>query len=385
MSATRTGARLEDVPMRVEVLGREEIEEKMLMTPGDIVMMLNEMGGMRVQTTSPSLGAASVRIQGMRGRYTRFFSDGLPLFGEVGGLGLLQIPPMDLGQVEVIKGVASSLYGAGAMGGVVNLISRRPSAEPERELLVNQSTRGATDVVGWYSTAAKQGWAFTVLASGHGQVPNDVNDDVWTDLPGYARAVVRPRRLLGRREGTVLLRHGRIHRRGPEGGTDGEILPQAGVPYEEALDTRRIDGGAVGQVLLRDRFLLSVRGAIPHQRQDHLFGDVRERDTHDTAFGEATIRAMAGRHTFVGGVAVERTAYRPVDVPQFEYTFVVPGVFGQADVEAGEVAVAERQRAPRSPQRVRHVLQPSRRRAVSVGRLDQPTLDRHWLLRPVCR
>jgi len=65
------------------------------MTPGDIVMMLNEMGGMRVQATSPSLGAASVRIQGMRGRYTRVLSDGLKLFGEVGGLGLLQIPPMD--------------------------------------------------------------------------------------------------------------------------------------------------------------------------------------------------------------------------------------------------------------------------------------------------
>jgi iron complex outermembrane receptor protein len=59
VSATRTEARLEDQPMRVEVLAREEIEEKMLMTPGDIVMMLNEMGGMRVQVTSPSLGAAS--------------------------------------------------------------------------------------------------------------------------------------------------------------------------------------------------------------------------------------------------------------------------------------------------------------------------------------
>ncbi len=64
------------------------------MTPGDIVMMLNEMGGMRVQATSPSLGAASVRIQGMRGRYTRILSDGLPLYGsQPGGLGLLQIPP----------------------------------------------------------------------------------------------------------------------------------------------------------------------------------------------------------------------------------------------------------------------------------------------------
>jgi outer membrane receptor for ferrienterochelin and colicins len=103
VAATRTNKRLDDQPMRVEVLGREEIEEKLLMTPGDIVMMLNEMGGMRVQATSPSLGAASIRIQGMRGRYTRLLSDGLPLFGEqVGGLGLLQIPPMDLGQVEVI-------------------------------------------------------------------------------------------------------------------------------------------------------------------------------------------------------------------------------------------------------------------------------------------
>src|SRR5437764_10267783 len=53
VSATRTNRRLEDTPTRVEVLDREEIEEKMLMTPGDIVMMLNEMGGLRVQATSP--------------------------------------------------------------------------------------------------------------------------------------------------------------------------------------------------------------------------------------------------------------------------------------------------------------------------------------------
>ncbi len=91
VASTRTGRRIEDQRMRVEVLDREEIEEKMLMTPGDIVMMLNEMGGMRVQATSPSLGAASVRIQGMRGRYTRILSDGLPLYGaQPGGLGLLR-------------------------------------------------------------------------------------------------------------------------------------------------------------------------------------------------------------------------------------------------------------------------------------------------------
>ena len=45
VASTRTDRRIEDQPLRVEVLNREEIEEKMLMTPGDIVMMLNEMGG----------------------------------------------------------------------------------------------------------------------------------------------------------------------------------------------------------------------------------------------------------------------------------------------------------------------------------------------------
>ena len=115
--------------MRVEVVPGEEVQEKLMMTPGDVSMLLNETNGLRVQTTSPSLGGANVRIQGLRGRYTQILADGLPLYGgQTGSIGLLQIPPMDLGQVEVIKGVASALYGMSAIGGVVNLVSRRPPA-----------------------------------------------------------------------------------------------------------------------------------------------------------------------------------------------------------------------------------------------------------------
>lgn len=331
VTATRTDKRLEDQPMRVEVLVREEVEEKMLMTPGDIVMMLNEMGGMRVQATSPSLGAASVRIQGMRGRYTRFFSDGLPLFGEVGGLGLLQVPPMDLGQVEVIKGVASSLYGAGAMGGVVNLISRRPTAEPQREVLVNRSSRGATDVVGWYSAPAKLGWAFTLLGSGHWQEKTDVNDDLWADLPGYSRAVVRPRVFWDGGDGRTLF--ATVGFTGEDRAGGGEPL---GLPYREALDTRRLDGGAVGQWLLDQRYLVVARVAAVQQRHDHQFGEVRERDRHETEFAEVSVRAPAGHHTVVAGLAFERDVYRPRDLEQFGYSFTVPGFFVQDDIEVNK-------------------------------------------------
>jgi len=228
----------------------------------------------------------------------------------------------------VIKGVASSLYGAGAMGGVVNLLSRRPAREGQRELLLNRSTRGATDAVAWYATPAQQGWAFTFLGGGHWQEKNDVNDDAWLDLPGYSRAVVRPRVFWDGGRGRTFFATAGFTAENREGGG----IP-AGVPYVEALNTRRADAGAVAQMLIRQRYLVSMRGAVMHQQHDHLFGDVRERDRHDTAFGEVTIRATAGRHTLVAGAALERDAYRPQDLPRFAYTFTVPGVFAQDDVE----------------------------------------------------
>jgi outer membrane receptor for ferrienterochelin and colicins len=332
VATTRTNKRLEDQPMRVEVLAREEIEEKMLMTPGDIVMMLNEMGGMRVQATSPSLGTASVRIQGMRGRYTRVLSDGLPLFGDVGGLGLLQIPPMDLGQVEVVKGVASALYGAGAMGGVINLLTRRPTAEHEREFLLNRSSRGATDAVTFLATPLSRGWSASLLGGGHWQEIVDVNDDAWADLPGYGRAVVRPRLFWDGGNGRSFFATAGFTYEDRDGGTpDGSVLPDTGTPYVEALETRRYDIGAFGQFLLQNRYVVTTRAAVTRQSHDHQFGEVLERDRHDTVFGEIAIRGTAGRQTWVGGLAIQRDAYTPRDVPQFEYDFVAPGAFGQYD------------------------------------------------------
>lgn len=335
IASTRTDKRLEDEPMRVEVLAREEIEEKMLMTPGDIVMMLNEMGGMRVQATSPSLGAASVRIQGMRGRYTRVLSDGLPLFGEVGGLGLLQIPPMDLGQVEVIKGVASALYGAGAMGGVVNLLSRRPGREAEQEFLLNRSTRGATDAVAFLSGPLSRSWSASLLAGGHWQETNDINDDAWADLPAYGRAVVRPRVFWDGGNGRTFFATSGVTYEDRDGGTpDGQVLAATGQPYVEALETQRYDGGALAQFLLKGRYVVTARAAVARQRHDHQFGEVIERDRHDTLFGEVAVRGTAGRQTWIGGLAMERDAYTARDVPRFDYTFTIPGAFAQYDVTA---------------------------------------------------
>ena len=333
--ATRTDTRLQDLPTRVEVLGQEEIDEKTMMTPGDIVMMLNEMGGLRVQSTSPSLGAASVRIQGMRGRYTAFLGDGLPLFGQQGGgLGLLQIPPVDLGQVEVIKGVSSALYGAGAMAGVVNLISRRPSKEPVREILLNRSTRGATDASIFLASQLTSHWGASFLGSGDWQQHNDIDHDGWADLAGYSRGVVRPRFFWDGGNGWTAFLTGGVTYENRDGGTlPGAVLPANGMSYTEALNTRRHDFGGNVQYVVRQHYVITAQFAASLQDHDHRFGDIRERDRHELLFGELAARGTFHRNTWVIGVAAQREVYRPRDVPQFRYRYTTPGVFLQDDFE----------------------------------------------------
>lgn len=342
VSATRGERRVEDTPLRVEVIDEEEIAEKVAMTPGDITMMLAETGGLRVQSTNPSLGGANVRIQGLSGRYSLVLADGLPLYGQVGGLGLLQIPPLDLGTVEIIKGTASALYGSSALGGVINLVARRPADEAEHTALVNQTTRGGTDVAYFGSAPLGERWGYTLLAGAHRQRRNDLDDDGWTDMPGYERALVRPRLYFDDGAGRTAFLTGGFMAEDRRGGTmAGATVPGAGA-WAEALDTRRADLGGVARWMLAPDdalggSILSVRGSAMEQRHDHRFGPVREEDRHRTWFGEATLtipRVHAGRNVmYVVGTAFEQDGYRNATVPGFDYTHSISSAFAQLDAD----------------------------------------------------
>jgi outer membrane receptor for ferrienterochelin and colicins len=340
VTATRSGRRIDDEPLRVEVVNAEEVQEKLMMTPGDVSMLLNETNGLRVQTTSPSLGGANVRIQGLRGRYTQILADGLPLYGgQTGSIGMLQIPPMDLGQVEIIKGVASALYGTSAIGGVVNLVSRRPPKEGrEREILFNRTSHAGTDVVAWLAQPLTPRWGATFVGGAHFQERSDLDDDAWTDLPMYRRVVARPRLFWEDNAGKSLLvaLGGTTEQR--SGGTMPGGRAPDGQPFPETLDTLRIDGGGVFRAVTATGRVVSVRGSATAQRHHHEFGAVLEHDRHRTWFGEASLTGASGPHTWVAGAAFQRDAYRSSAVPRFDYTYTVPGLFAQEEFVAASWA-----------------------------------------------
>jgi iron complex outermembrane receptor protein len=334
VTATRTDTRLEDQPMRVEVVSGEEVQEKIMMTPGDISMLLAETNGLRVQTTSPSLGGASLRIQGLRGRYAQILADGLPLYGgQTGSIGLLQIPPMDLGQVEVIKGVASALYGMSAIGGVVNLVSRRPPRDaPERELLVNGTSHGGADLVNWLAGPVGDRWGYTFVGGLHSQRRSDLDEDGWTDLPMYRRAAGRGRLFWDNTAGkSLLLAFGGMGEERRGGTTSGGVAPD-GRLFAEDLSTKRVDGGAVWRMTTADGRVLAARMSATVQNHTHTFGPMVERDAHRTVFGEVSLTGTRARHTWVVGTALQADWYRSRAVSRFDYTHAVPAVFVQDEL-----------------------------------------------------
>ena len=333
VSATRTGRRIEDEPMRVEALGAEEIEEKVMMTPGDITMMLNESSGLRVQVTSPALGGAAVRVQGLRGRYTQVLADGLPSYGaQTGSLGLLQIPPLDLGRVEIIKGVASALYGGSALGGVINLISRRPGEEHEQELLLNQTTLNGTDAVGFLSGPVNPRWGYTTLVGVHRQSQVDKDGDAWADVAGYERLVVRPRVFWSSPTGhSLIMTLGTTIEDRNGGQMEGESGGTGVAP--EGLRTNRYDAGLVGGLLLGRSVVLSARVATVVQRHRHLFfSNQLENDEHLTWLGETSLAFPYGSSTTVIGAALQGERYRGEEIDRFDFSHRTPGVFAQTTV-----------------------------------------------------
>lgn len=326
VAATRNERRVADEPTRVEVTDREDVEEQIGGSPGIISELLSEAGGVRVQRTSAGSGGASVRIRGMRGRYTKILSDGLPLFGvTTEGLGPLQIPPIDLHSVEVIKGVASALYGPTALGGVVNLVSERPTAQPE--LVLNQTARGGSDAVWWEARPLNPRWGYTLVAGGHYQRSQDGDADGWADLNGFKRGVVRPRLFWNGAGGDSWFITSGLTAENRTGGTVGDGRLPNGSTFRDDARTRRADLGTVGRIRLDSGSVLTLRGSTTQEWRTRWYGDVRERDRRNALFGEAAVTVTRGTHVLVAGAAVERDKYTAHEAPRHDYSYAAPGVF----------------------------------------------------------
>lgn len=123
-----TAARMErarsEVPLEVDRIGREKIENSVSRTLADAVEWTP---GIRVESNCQNCNESKIRMLGLEGAYSQILVDGQPTVSSLALVyGVEQLPARLIDTIEVVKGGGSALYGAGAVGGVINLIPHQP-------------------------------------------------------------------------------------------------------------------------------------------------------------------------------------------------------------------------------------------------------------------
>lgn len=193
ISSTRTNSRIDDLNTKVEVLGEEDMDEESTVVPGSITSILGDLSIITIQRTNPVNGNDAIRMQGLDARYTQIMRDGLPLYGGFSGsLGVLSIPPLDLKQVEIIKGSASTLYGGGAIGGLINFISKAPKDSALTTITLNTTSLKEYNLNAFTSKKAGK-LGVTLFGGANFKTAYDVNGDGFAEVPEHKNVTLHPR------------------------------------------------------------------------------------------------------------------------------------------------------------------------------------------------
>ncbi|MBT3447894.1 MAG: TonB-dependent receptor [Bacteroidetes Order II. Incertae sedis bacterium] len=346
VTATRTSRTIADQATRIETIAGEEIEEKISMEPSNISMLLNESPGITVQQTSAVSGGASIRIQGLDGRYTQILKDGFPLYGGFsGGLSLLQVPPLDLRQVEIIKGPSSTFYGGDAIAGLVNLVSKGPSAEPELSLLSNLTTAGGMDLGGFYR-ARNERIGTTVLVSANTQKAYDPDDDAFSNLPETRRLTLNPKVFFYPSSKTIYSFGVSATIEEREGG-DIQVLNNgvsANRTFFETNTSKRLSSQARMDHQLTQDLGITIKNSVSLFDRSIEVPDYRFEGQQIASYSEASALMTRGPHQISIGLDLRSDAFRE-DVgsagSKRDYTYTSAGLFAQDTWDYSERAVVE--------------------------------------------
>lgn len=124
VTGTRSEKLLAETPVRTELMLRDDIQACQARSLADAVEF---MPGLRVLNNCQNCNFTTLSILGLEGKYSQVLYDGLPIFSGLALVyGLEQIPARLIDRIEVVKGGGSSIYGPGAVGGVVNIIPHEP-------------------------------------------------------------------------------------------------------------------------------------------------------------------------------------------------------------------------------------------------------------------
>jgi iron complex outermembrane receptor protein len=345
VTATRSSRSINDIPTRIETITAGELHEKAVMQPGNIQMLLTESTGIQTQQTSAVSGSASIRIQGLDGRYTLMLKDGFPLYGGFsGGLSILQIPPLDLKRVEVIKGSSSTLYGGGAIAGLVNLVTKEPTDKRDLSILVNANQTGALDLNAYYGQKFEK-VGITVFTTRNSQAAWNNNHDAFSDIPKFTRYTFNPKFFYYPNASTTLSLGLNSSFENRLGG-DMQVIKGHADNTHSYFEKNKTDRYAT-QLKLEKTFanksVLTVKNSIGYFTRTIELPDFTFAGKQNASFSEASYLLPKDKAEWVAGLSFVTDKFRQTSITQYplDYNLITSGIFLQNNWKPTEKFVLE--------------------------------------------
>ncbi len=305
---------------------------------------LQNVNGVRPQLNCNVCNTGDIHINGLEGPYTMIMIDGMPIVSGLSTVyGLTGIPQSLIERMEIVKGPASTLYGSEAVGGLINIITKKPANAPLVSIDAFGTTWGEsnTDIGIKFKTGAK---AHSLLGINYFnyQNPIDNNKDGFTDITLQNRISVFNKWSFDRKYNRIFTIAGRFNYEDRWGG-DMKWTPEyrgGDVYYGESIYTKRWEMFGTYQLPVKE--IISFQFSANGHNQNSYYGTTPYFADQMIGFGQLTWRKQAGsQHDLLLGAATRYTYYDDntpataeadgiTDAPSITY---LPGIFIQDEIK----------------------------------------------------
>lgn len=321
VSSSRINSYINANPIRIEILGEEDLLEKAIENPGNISEMLTELSAVQLVQTSLISGNTNFRLLGLNGNQSLLLKDGFPMFGGLSqDLSFMQIAPFNIKQVEIIKGSSSVFFGNGAMGGAINIITKDPGEKSSLKVLLNRSTLGSlkknlpgSSDAAVFASGKNESLGYTFSGNMNFKSAIDINGDRFTEIPDLKKIELEPKLYFyfdTLSSLTVNLDYLQDKR---TGGDMNYFSTNDPALYYNSIATFRRSGFITFNKNFNSQQLLTIKTSFSYMNKTNDFNNIHFAGNQSSSYSELSYSLGKANNSTVFGVNLSTEVFKEVD------------------------------------------------------------------------
>lgn len=333
-------------PIKVEVITAKYMINNI--APTNLVEGISLINGVQEVVECGVCYTNSISINGLPGAYTAVLMDGSPMFGNLAAVYSLNgIPTMIIDRIEVIKGPSSTLYGSEAVAGVINIITKDPTEQPDCAFDLMATTHNEWYLNGAWTPKVKDWDGYIGLNFGYINSFHDDNEDLFGDVANLDRISLFSKWSMDRPENKRVTIAAKYYYEDRRNGVETYLQDRgyqryrgSGSIYGESIYTQRLE--VFGTYELAGKEIFKLDYSFSHHDQDSYYGADFYEARQRIAYANFTWNKPMANHDLLMGLTSRYQFYDDNTIATQTESFnqpdhqFIPGIFFQDEWSIGK-------------------------------------------------